>query len=174
MVVDGWMPSFFVEDAARLYNSQVLLARPLTRGASAYETGEFTASYIHNALVDLGVPADQINIVFFAPGRRDRTFAGALAIRDRLLNHGFKTKVLDVVTLGAHARRSRLLYEKAFASDWQIGVTALNDESYDGEHWWRSSSGIREVPFEFVAYLNAMFLFSPESNPENGRWQNRN
>jgi len=42
-------------------------------------------------------------------------------------------------------------------------VIALRTGRYDPAHWWRSSEGIREVPFEAIAYLYARFLFSPYS-----------
>ena len=72
---------------------------------------------------------------------------------------------IDVVTKGAHARRSRLLFEKVFGSDVKVGVIALRDRSYESSRWWRSSEGIREIPFQAIAYLYARFIFSERASP---------
>jgi hypothetical protein len=62
---------------------------------------------------------------------------------------------MDVITLGPHARRSRLLYQKAFGNAVSLGVISLADPAYDSRYWWRSSEGVREVWGEAVAYLYA-------------------
>jgi hypothetical protein len=54
-----------------------------------------------------------------------------------------------------------LLFQRAFGRDDKVGVVALEEQDYDLAHWWRSSAGVREVPFEMVAYLYVKFLFSP-------------
>ena len=68
---------------------------------------------------------------------------------------------LDLATLGPHARRSRLLYEKAFGPQVKIGIVALVNREYDPAHWWRTSEGVREVIGEGIAYMYARFLFWP-------------
>ena len=67
----------------------------------------------------------------------------------------------NVLTLGVHARRSRLLFRKAFGSDLPIGVIAVQNREYDPVRWWSSSEGAKEVISEGVAYLYARFFFSP-------------
>ena len=69
----------------------------------------------------------------------------------------------DIVTQGPHARRSRLLYEKAFGGDVEVGVIATEDPKYDPAHWWRSSEGVREVMSEAIAYGYARLFFHPSS-----------
>jgi hypothetical protein len=66
---------------------------------------------------------------------------------------------MDVVTLGAHARRSRLLFQKALGDEFQVGVIAIEDRQFDPNHWWQSSAGVRRVIDELVAYLYARTLF---------------
>ena len=68
-------------------------------------------------------------------------------------------KALNVATVGAHARRSKLLFEKAFGPTTRVGVVALEDPEYDPMHWWRTSEGVREVLGESIAYVYArLFL----------------
>jgi len=67
------------------------------------------------------------------------------------------------MTLGPHARRSRLLFQKAFGKEVKVGVISVEDRDYDPAHWWRSSEGVREVLGEAIAYFYAKFFFSPSS-----------
>ncbi|MGA2556129.1 MAG: hypothetical protein ABSG04_07630, partial [Verrucomicrobiota bacterium] len=60
-----------------------------------------------------------------------------------------------------HARRSRLLFQKACGDDTKVGVIALDDVGYDPTHWWRTSEGVREVVGEGIAYLYARIVFHP-------------
>lgn len=165
LVVEGWMPTYMVEQVARQYQigkyEKVLLVRPLLKGRNKYESGENVAHYLADTLVELGIPQDRVEIVFHEPSHKDRTYQSALAIKQWLQDHNDSAKAINVATLGPHARRSRLLFEKALEGKLTVGVIALNDQTYDGDHWWRSSEGVRDVPFEFVAYCYVRFLFIP-------------
>jgi hypothetical protein len=82
-------------------------------------------------------------------------------VKDSLQRDGRKIQTMDLITLGPHARRSRLLFQRVFADDIEVGVFPVDDEAYDSSHWWRSSAGIREVPFELIAYFYAKLIFRP-------------
>jgi hypothetical protein len=68
---------------------------------------------------------------------------------------------LNIVTEGVHARRTRLLFQKAFGENAAIGIIAVPNPDYDPKQWWRYSEGVREVVGETVAYLYAKLLFHP-------------
>ena len=68
-------------------------------------------------------------------------------------------KSVNVVTEGPHARRSRLLFEKAFGKDVQVGVMSIPSPNYDHKHWWRTSEGVRTMISEVLAYGYARLLF---------------
>ena len=71
---------------------------------------------------------------------------------------------INVVTEAAHARRTRLLYQKAIGRNVTVGVTAISNPDYNPKQWWRYSDGIREVIGESIAYINAKFFFSPSAS----------
>jgi uncharacterized SAM-binding protein YcdF (DUF218 family) len=146
--------------AAKKYQ-QILVPRGLYKGRTPYESGEYAANYVADMLVQLGVPKDRLHVLFFDSVKVDRTYHAALAVKKWAREHGRNIDSLNLATLGPHARRSRLLFEKAFGERTTIGVLALEDDQYDPRHWWRSSAGIRDVPFEALAYLYVRFLFSP-------------
>jgi len=70
---------------------------------------------------------------------------------------------LNVLTQGAHARRTRLLYQKAFGNNVAIGVIAVSNSDYEPTHWWRYSDGVREVIGESIAYIYARFSLFHQS-----------
>lgn len=113
-------------------------------------------------LVQHGVPRDCVDSTFCFVTKKDRTYHSALAVNQWLAQHGVSVRFINVATLGPHARRSRLLYEKAFGKDVQVGVIGLQDRKYDPNHWWQSSEGVREVLGEGIAYIYARFFFSAE------------
>jgi len=166
LVVEGWLPPSMVQQLANRYAAtnyrQVVVVRGLYKGRTSYESGEYAANYLAESLVQLGVPKDRLHVVFFDTVRVDRTYHSALAIKKWCRERGEKIDSMELVTKGPHARRSRLVFQKAFGDEVKIGVLALEDDQYDPQHWWRSSAGIREVPFELVAYCYAKFLFSPD------------
>jgi hypothetical protein len=88
-----------------------------------------------------------------------------MALRNWFIQHGGAPKAINLISVGAHARRSRLLFEKAFGGDTRVGVIAVEDRSYDGSHWWKSSAGVRAVLDEMITYSYARFLFFPSREP---------
>jgi hypothetical protein len=71
---------------------------------------------------------------------------------------------INVVTTTAHARRTRLLFEKALGAGVTVGIIAAPNPDYDPKHWWRSSDGFREVIGEGIAYVYARLFFYPSKN----------
>ncbi len=78
--------------------------------------------------------------------------------------HNFKVSSFDIVTQEPDARRSWLLYEKAFGGDVEVGTIATEYPKVDDPaHWWRSSEGVREAMSEAIAYGYARLFFHPSS-----------
>lgn len=170
LVVEGWIPPYTLPEVARQFRSasydQVLVVRPMYNVGDKYESGQYAADYIAEHLALLGVPKDRLHTVFLEASHKDRTYLSALGTKTWLRQRGIKVNRMDVATLGPHARRSRLLFQKAFGKEVKIGVYAAQDRYYDPVHWWRSSEGIREVPFEALAYLYVRIFFHPSDPGE--------
>ena len=90
---------------------------------------------------------------------RNRSYASAVALREWVEQHRLSVTSFNLVTMGAHARRSRLLFQKAFGGNVHIGVIAVRDREYDPDRWWRSSEGVKEVISEGAGYLYARLFF---------------
>jgi uncharacterized SAM-binding protein YcdF (DUF218 family) len=92
---------------------------------------------------------------------RDRTYSSALALREFFQTNGLAVKNFNILTEDVHARRTRLLFQKAFGATADVGVVAVPDPDYVPARWWRYSEGVREILAESIAYLYAKFLFWP-------------
>lgn len=166
LVVEGFIPDYAIEEAGEIYKAgkyrqMIITGKKRMKGAhlDQYENdGAFSAA----TLIKLGF--DSAKIVVVAVDRdikRDRTYVSALAIKQWIEENQIKETGFNIVTLGCHARRSRLLFEKAFGDQYNIGIIAIDDRGYDADHWWQSSNGFREVIKETIAWVYARFFFWP-------------
>jgi uncharacterized SAM-binding protein YcdF (DUF218 family) len=92
---------------------------------------------------------------------RDRTYAAAVALREWFREHDIAAKSLNVLTENVHARRTRLLFQKALGDDVLVGIIAVPNPDYDSKHWWRYSEGVKGVISEGAAYIYARLFFHP-------------
>jgi uncharacterized SAM-binding protein YcdF (DUF218 family) len=90
---------------------------------------------------------------------QDRTFTEAVTLRKWLLERGIVVGSVNILTEGPHARRSRLLFAKAFGKNVKVGVISVPSVNYDHTHWWRTSEGVRTMIGELLAYEYARLLF---------------
>jgi uncharacterized SAM-binding protein YcdF (DUF218 family) len=163
LVVEGWAPDFALEAAiaeAKQYSYEKVF---VTGGP--IESGEPLSEYKTYAergtatLLALGMSTNLVQAVPAPRVRQDRTYSCALALKKWANDHGRQFTRVNLLTVGPHARRSRLLFEKALGRELPIGVIAVPEPDYDTRHWWRSSNGFRSVTGEAIAYVYARFLF---------------
>ncbi|MGA2863524.1 MAG: ElyC/SanA/YdcF family protein [Verrucomicrobiota bacterium] len=171
LVVEGWLPDFAMQGAIEEfkrggYKYVITSGGGLPDGwlAGRFKTGaEFAAAN----LAALGLPT---NVIVPAPSARvgrDRTYAAALAVKEWLRMAHPEVRAVNLYSLGPHARRSRLLFQKAMGNKVKVGVIAHPDNRYDSKRWWASMDGFTEVTQEGFAYLYAKCLFRPPA--EHGR-----
>jgi hypothetical protein len=97
---------------------------------------------------------------------RDRTYAAGVALARELRQQPDFDGTLNVMTLGAHARRTRLLFQMAMPDGWRVGVIPVTDQGYDARRWWTSSAGFRDVTGEAIAWCYATLFFRPKEPGE--------
>jgi uncharacterized SAM-binding protein YcdF (DUF218 family) len=163
LVVEGWMPTYAYGEAAAQFRKgsyKKIIAVGVTQRDGGIE-GDLPELFGEEALIKFGIPSDLVVTTSSHEVYRDRTFHSAMTVRQWLQEQGLRTASIDVVTVGPHARRSRLLYEKALGNEIAVGVISVENRWFDPDHWWRSSEGVRTVVDEFIAYLYARIVFSP-------------
>lgn len=172
LVAEGWAPDYTLAETLSEFRRHPYLGIyvtgiPMEKGGvlSEYKTyAELSAA----CLIRLGADPQSVHAVPSLPARQDRTYATALALRGKLREQGVAGDRLNVITLGAHARRTRLLFEKAFGPAARIGIVAVPHRDFDPTRWWRSSQGFRIITGEVIAYCYARFLFRPERDAARG------
>jgi uncharacterized SAM-binding protein YcdF (DUF218 family) len=169
MVVEGWASDHAIDAAiAELqrnhYDKVFVTGGPIEHGAplSEYNTqAEFGAA----VLLKKGLSPAQVEAVPSPLVTKDRTFTEALTLKKWLREHGQSCSKFNLITEGPHARRSRLMFQKALGPGAEVGVIPVPPLSYDEKHWWRSSPGVRTVIGEALAYGYARFLFRAPKGP---------
>lgn len=163
LVVEGWAPDYALAECLdefrrHHYDGIFVTGMALEKGTilAEYKTYADLSAAI---LVRLGADPQAVHAVPSPPAEQDRTYNTARALRDSMQAQGFAVKNLNIVTLGTHSRRTRLLYEEVFGPGTRIGVIAVPHRDFMPSRWWRSSQGFRVVIGESIAYLYARCLF---------------
>ncbi len=165
MVVEGWISIIALEAAADRFRADgydmiCTVGGPFP--GEADDSPKNHALIVADQFLEMGFPPAQVFAVPSGEPQRDRTYTSARVLRDWFVERGGLPTALNVVTEGAHSRRSRLLFEEAFGDTVTVGVISIPVHTYDASHWWRYSEGVKEVISEGAAYLYARFLFNPD------------
>jgi hypothetical protein len=168
MVVEGWLPTFVLTKAAQefrskrysmLYSTGIAIEKgDLFWSEKTYaDMGAATMRHLGlDSHVVVAVPASQIRV--------DRTFASACALRRFLDSTGQRISGINVVSLGPHSRRSRLLFQKALGKRTKVGIYSYPDETYDSRTWWGTSNGFKSTIDEAVSFCYTKFVFWVKKN----------
>jgi uncharacterized SAM-binding protein YcdF (DUF218 family) len=165
LVVEGWASDYTLKAAAKEfsqggYSMLYVVGGPIDRGAAVSGYDSF-AELGAASLKKIGIPQEKIQAVPAPAVPQDRTYTEGRALRKWWEVKGGAAKTLHLFSEGAHARRSRLMFEMAFDNEVEVGVTAVPPLGYDGDHWWRTSAGFRTVTSEVLAYIYARIIFRP-------------
>jgi uncharacterized SAM-binding protein YcdF (DUF218 family) len=166
LVVEGWVHEYAIRTAISEFQTSHY-QRVFTTGGPIAGMGGYTNDYNTSAslgagrLKAAGLSPEFVQMVPSRINDRDRTYSAALALRNWFREHHAGVRSINVVTEDVHARRSRLLFQKAFGPGVNVGIISIPNPDYDSTHWWRYSEGVREVVSESVAYVYAKFFFWP-------------
>lgn len=171
LVVEGWVHEYAIRTAISEFQSGHY-QRVFTTGGPVVGMGGYTNDYNPSA----SVGASRLKAAGFSPefvqmipsriNDRDRTYSAALALRNWFREHHAGVQSINVVTEDVHARRSRLLFQKAFGPGMNVGIISIPNPDYDSTHWWRYSEGVKEIVSEGAAYIYARLFFYPADSPQ--------
>ena len=161
LVIEGWVDEYAMRAGASEFTTGnyahiIATGGPLP-GSGGYTNDHDTfASVGARRLKAAGVADDSVLMVPSHVIGRDRTYNAAIALRMWCRDHNMPLASLNVMTEDAHARRTRLLYQRALGNDVSVGVISIPNPDYDPKRWWQYSEGVRDVIDESVAYLYAI------------------
>lgn len=161
LVVEGWASDVELRQAIRVFEEGGYETLAVT-GCEADFAADLLpyrcyARLTWNRLRQLGVASEKMRWVSAGAVKRDRTYHSALVLKQAL----GPLERLDVFSVGPHARRTRLLFRKAFGPGVQVGIHCGTPTEYDRSDWWRCSDGVRGVLGELLAWGYARLLFYP-------------
>lgn len=163
LVIEGWAPINVQADCVaefkrHHYDKVFVTGGPIEQGGrlSPYTN---QAEMCVAVLQQLGLSADLLETVSDSDGRQDRTYACAVALRQRWRARGMAPANVNLLANGPHARRCRLLFQRALGPEVSVGIVAVRPRDFEAPHWWRSSQGFRSVTGEFIAYCYARVMF---------------
>lgn len=162
LILEGWIGIDGVRAAHDEYlrggYSYIITAGGMTENRWGSQRWNY-ANEAHDLLVRLGVPSDRVISAPAADTAAHRTFAAATAVRRTLAKRTMTLKQANVLTLGVHARRSRLVFAKVLP-DVEVGVISWRPTAYAPGPWWESSERAEDLLKETVGYLFELLLNS--------------
>ena len=164
LVIEGWISIVGASRASRIVQSGNY-TNVIVSGGPIAGTGDYNpefGTYADQGLSRLKhagvspwllcpVPAYRVN--------RDRTFAEACAVNSWFREHNQLPARFNILSEAVHARRTHLLFAKAFGAEAKIGIIALPPSDYPAADWWHYSAGVKDVITEGIGYIYARFFF---------------
>src|SRR6266550_9500384 len=141
LVVEGWINEYAIRAAVKEFQDH-RYQRVVTTGGPVEGTGGYTNDFMTSASVgaDLlkksGVPEQSLQMVPSRVMDRDRTYGSAVALRNWFRDHNMAVSGINVVTEDVHARRTRLLFQKALGKNVRVGIIAVANADYPANAWW--------------------------------------
>lgn len=166
LVAEGWLPDqgldeVIAEFKRRPYRKLYVTGGPLEMGSALVEYHTY-AEMGAARLRRMGFDTNKLQAVPSQWVRQDRTYTAAISLKQQLQKEGVIPARMNILSESSHARRSRLMFEKAFGESVAVGIISIPSGQYDAAHWWNSSAGVRTTLDEFIAYVYARFFFHPQ------------
>lgn len=168
LVVEAWAWELkAMEEAAAEFNrgrydvmvTVGVLPKRQENGGSMQENA---AARTAEQLKKLGVDDHAIKVIAVPNIDQHRTYASALAVKQWLAGSRIDAIGINVFSVGVHARKSLVLFKRAFGERVPVGVIAGTQECYNTERWWLSVVGIYTVLRRTVDYFYAEWWPLPD------------
>lgn len=160
VIIEGWMADAELKEAAgfiRPGQIVVVTGGPVVFAQKILQYDNY-AELGAARLIEYGIPAESIVAIPAPDTQRDRTYVSAQAARARLQELGLFGESANLYTIGAHARRSYLMFRVVFGKDYPLGVISVEPPDYNLKHWYRHSAGFKHVMMELISWIYAQFF----------------
>ncbi len=158
LVIEGWMPDYAIAAAAAEFRrgsyQLIITTGPPIRHGSYLVAHQTFADLSAATLVALGVDPNRVIALPHSAIAVRRTASLAIALRQGLQDADVALQTVNLYSLGPHARRTWELCRAALTPEVQVGVLAAVPQEYEPACWWRTSSGVRVVLGEMIAYTH--------------------
>ncbi len=166
LVVEGWIPEHALRNAIEYYYDNhyeymIVTGVPITQWTFSSPFSNMAEASVESMkrlfFKDTIYTATIPNTVL-----RDRTYSTAVSLKMEMEKWQLPYDEFDIYTMGAHARRTHLMYKKVFGRRMPIGLVADTDPSFEPQNWYRTSRGFRIVFSELISYFYSALFFYPD------------
>jgi hypothetical protein len=167
LVVEGWTwRSSAIREAMEEFNRGhytwlVTVGEPV-EGEGETSNHKNSAELAAAQLRAFGVNEHCIVVLPVPDVKLHRTYASALTVRNWLIRSKTRTTGVNVFTLGAHARKSLVLFKRVLGPEVDVGVIAGQEDEYNPNRWWLSTRGIYVITRKTLGYLYAVLWPLPQ------------
>lgn len=113
-----------------------------------------SAEDAENYLISLGISDSLIVPIVTTNLSRSRTFGSAVDVKKWLdLQEDVSKQNLTVFSQGPHARRSFILFKKAFGTSANIGILSGKIQEFNSSNWWKDLRGWKSVLYETAGLM---------------------
>jgi hypothetical protein len=125
-----------------LYVKEIVIDRKIKipyRYNSVYDVGSLggenriannynsSADLFRNKLISAGIDSTKVNVITGERTGINRTLVSALAVKRWIKSSGYEIKGINIISLGIHARRTKLTYRRVLGNSYNIGIISLPD-----------------------------------------------
>jgi len=173
LIVEGWISGQGISAAADEFKIGGYRAVVATGGWSGERWSARRWNYaldVEGYFLRMGLSRDRVILASSQDTEAERTFQMAVAAWRALHAAGPMPRAVNIFTRGAHARRSRLVFAKAFGPATKVGVISWQPTNFEMEHWWHSSERSEDLIKETVGYLFELIFNSgrASNSPQTG------
>jgi len=176
LIVEGWMDDRELDQAVALfrhgrYERIVTTGGPIETWVGMPVPWNNYADRGARYLAAHGLADVTIDAVPAPASTQDRTFFSAVVVRDWAARQRIRLDAVDLLSVGVHARRSRMMFRAAFGPGVEVGVIAARPSFHDPQRWWKTSLGTKLVLGESISLVwTACCFWPPPAGSHEERW----
>jgi hypothetical protein len=165
LVVEAWIPAQALAESARIFNSGrysyfVVVGGPIQGVGSLSDRPRTYDDLAAKRLEKLGFDTKKlvkITVPYEPAG--SRTIASAAAVKAWLGDSGISVCCVEIFTVGVHARRSWVLFQRVLGDRYRVGIIAGSEVSDDqSRFWFFSKRGIWIFVRNLAGYAYSKFI----------------
>jgi hypothetical protein len=166
LIVEGWLEDRELDQAVALfrgghYERIVTTGGPIESWTGMPVPWQDYAERGARYLAAHGLADATIDAVPAPASAQDRTFLSAVVVRDWAAHQRIRLDAVDLLSVGEHARRSRMMFRAAFGPEVEVGVIAARPTFHDTQRWWKTSIGAKAVLGESISLAWTVCCFWP-------------
>ena len=176
LIVEGWMDDRELDQAVGVFRSGhyeriVTTGGPIENWVGVPVPWKDYAERGARYLAAHGLADATIDAVPAPASAQDRTFLSAVVVRDWAARERVRLDSVDLLSVGVHARRSRMMFRAAFGPGAEVGVIAAQPALHDPQRWWKTSVGAKVVLGESISLAwTACCFWPPAVGSHEERW----